>query len=125
MARSAGAKNVYFASAAPPVRYPNVYGIDMAVKSELIAHDRSEKEIEQAIGADRLFYQDLDDLIKAATPSDEGDEMRNFDCSLFNGEYITGDINDLYFEKLKSSRSDLLKQGDVNNDCSKDLYGSA
>ena len=124
MARAAGAKNVYFASAAPPIRYPNVYGIDMAVKSELIAYGRTDKEIEQEIGADWLIYQNLDDMIKAATPSDEDKTPRQFDCSVFNGEYITGDINDLYFQKLQDTRGDKLKENPSNNSNSVDLYGN-
>ncbi|MGH1404774.1 MAG: amidophosphoribosyltransferase [Alphaproteobacteria bacterium] len=126
MARDAGAKKVYFASAAPPIRYPNVYGIDMAVKSELIAYGRDEKEIEEEIGADWLIYQDLDDLVKAATPSDEKEGSRNFDCSVFDGQYVTGDVNELYFEKLRASRSDGSKQDEDTNDtrCI-DLYSNA
>lgn len=109
MARESGAKKVYFASAAPPVRYPNVYGIDMAVKSELVAYDKTEDDIQKAIGADWLVYQDLSDLIKAATPSDEDVGSRAFDCSVFDGEYITGDINEMYFKKLESARKDDTK----------------
>ena len=125
MARDAGAKNVYFASAAPPIRYPNVYGIDMAVKSELIAYERTEKEIEKEIGADKLIYQDLDDLIKAAIPSDDSESKQAFDCSVFDGKYVTGDIDDLYFEKLKAARSDKSKShGDSNNSSRVDLYGN-
>lgn len=125
MARAAGAKKVYFASAAPPIRYPNVYGIDMAVKSELIADSKTESDIEKDIGADKLFYQDLKDLVRATTPSDEAEGSRRFDCSVFDGEYITGDINDLYFEKLKANRSDSLKQQDPNdNSRSIDLFGN-
>lgn len=126
MAREAGAKKVYFASAAPPIRHPNVYGIDMAVKSELIAYDRSEKEIEQEIGADWLIYQNLDDLVKAATPTAERGKGRKFDCSVFNGEYITGDIDDLYFERLKASRSDSSKDNGGKDDSSRciDLHGT-
>lgn len=125
MARAAGAKNVYFASAAPPIRYPNVYGIDMAVKSELIAYGRTDKEIQQEIGADWLIYQNLDDMIKAATPSDEDKTPRRFDCSVFDGKYITGDINDLYFQKLQDTRGDKLKENTFNNSNSVDLYGNA
>ncbi len=131
MARAAGANKVYFASAAPPVRYPNVYGIDMAVKSELVAYERTSEEVEKEIGADKLFYQELDDLIKASTPSDKnmGDQPEGnqiFDCSVFNGEYITGDINNLYFEKIEASRKDKLKQNDNDeNACSVDLYGNS
>ncbi|PCJ98163.1 MAG: amidophosphoribosyltransferase [Zetaproteobacteria bacterium] len=127
MARAAGAKKVYFASAAPPVRFPNVYGIDMAVKTELIAFGKTTKEIEQAIGADWLIYQDLDDLIKAATPSDEQPGSRNFDCSVFDGKYITGNIDDLYFARLEENRNDKRKQdnmGDNNARCI-DLHGNS
>ncbi len=82
MARDAGAKKVYFASAAPPVRYPNVYGIDMPAANELIAHDRSEQEVCVAIGADRLIYQDLDDLIDAVRKGNP--EIKHFDTSCFS-----------------------------------------
>ncbi len=127
MAREAGADKVYFASAAPPVRFPNVYGIDMPVKSELIAHDKTEKEIEKAIGADKLLYQNLGDLVKAVTPSDEKEGSRLFDCSVFDGKYVTGDVNDLYFEKLKASRSDAIKKTKVktNGSSAVDLYSNA
>lgn len=117
MAREAGAKKVYFASAAPPVRYPNVYGIDMAVKSELVAYNKNEDQIMQEIGADRLFYQDLSDLIKAATPSDEIPDSRSFDCSVFDGKYITKDIDEAYFKKLETTRNDSSKHlNNINND---------
>ncbi len=127
MAREAGAKKVYFASAAPPVRFPNVYGIDMAVNSELVAYDKTNAEIENEIGADHLIYQDLNDLIKAATPSDEKEGSRIFDCSVFDGKYITGDINDLYFKKLETKRNNKSKQSNENNgnSCSVGLYGNA
>ena len=127
MAREAGAKKVYFASAAPPVRYPNVYGIDMAVKAELVAHDKTEKDIEKDIAADWLVYQDLEDLIRACTPSDEPEGSREFDCSVFDGKYITGDINDLYFEKLKAARADDAKKKKMQSNGSNkvDLYSSA
>lgn len=108
MARDAGAKKVYFASAAPAIRYPNVYGIDMPVKSELVAYNRTEEEVCKEIGADKLIYQNLEDLVRAATPSD-AKEVRSFDCSVFNGEYITGDIDDLYFKRLEEQRSDASK----------------
>jgi len=109
MARNAGAKKVYFASAAPPVRYPNVYGIDMPVKSELVASDKTIEEIRQEIGADKLFYQDLDDLVRAVTPSDEVVGTRKFDCSVFDGEYITNDIDENYLDQLVKQRSDSAK----------------
>jgi len=107
MARDAGAKKVYLASAAPPVRYPNVYGIDMPSSEELVAHGRSEKEIEQLLGCDWLIYQDLSDLEAAvAGPKFPG---RKFDSSCFNGEYVTG-IDADYFERLRQLRSDEAKK---------------
>ncbi len=126
MAREAGAKKVYFASAAPPIRFPNVYGIDLAAKSELVAHNKEEKEISTEIGADWLIYQDLEDLIRAATPSDEGHKSRTFDCSVFNGVYITGDINDLYFAKIEARRNTKSKSDkSIENAQCIDLYGEA
>jgi len=107
MARDAGAAKVYFASAAPPVRFPNVYGIDMPAASELIAHDRTEKEIQELIGADWLIYQDLDDLVACAREGNE--EIEQFDCSVFDGNYITGDITREYLDRLEQSRSDESK----------------
>ncbi|MCE9665053.1 amidophosphoribosyltransferase [Halomonas sp. M5N1S17] len=108
MAREAGANKVYFASAAPPVRYPNVYGIDMPAATELIAHGRSEAEVGELIGADRIFYQDLDDL-KAAC-REVNPELTSFDCSVFDGRYITGDIDAGYLSALEASRNDAAKQ---------------
>jgi len=108
MAREAGAKNVYFASAAPEVRYPNVYGIDMPAVDELIAHDRTVKEIETAIGADWLIYQDLEDLERSCL-SGAVTDVKEFDSSVFNSQYITGDINEAYFERLQAARSDASK----------------
>ena len=107
MAREAGASKVYFASAAPPVRYPNVYGIDMPSSSELIAHDRTEEEICQEIGADWLLFQDLDDLVEAVKRGSE--IIAGFDDSVFTGEYITGDIDTRYLNNLQSSRNDAAK----------------
>lgn len=104
MARDAGAKKVYFASAAPPVRYPNVYGIDMPAAHELIAHNRTEDEVCVAIGADRLFYQDLDDLIEAVRKRNP--DIKHFDTSCFSKEYITGDIDDAYLERIENLRND-------------------
>lgn len=108
MARDAGAKKVYFASAAPPVRYPNVYGIDMPAASELIAHNRTVEQIQDAIGADRLIYQDLNDLIDAA--SEGNPQITSFDTSCFSKNYVTGDVNDAYFAELEIERSDGAKQ---------------
>jgi amidophosphoribosyltransferase len=107
MAREAGARKVYFASAAPPVRYPNVYGIDMPAASELIANGRSVEKIEELIGADRLIYQDLNGLIRSVRHDDA--EVTRFDTSCFSGEYVTGDVTDDYLRALEKSRSDGAK----------------
>lgn len=109
MARKAGAKKVYFASAAPPIRYPNVYGIDLAAKSELAAHGKTDAEIEKAIGADRLIYQDLDDLIRSVVPSDKDPKDYKFDCSVFDGNYVTADIDENYLKNLEDKRNDNTK----------------
>lgn len=104
MARDAGAKNVYFASAAPPVRYPNVYGIDMPSASELIAHNRTDEEVCELIGADWLVYQDLDDLIRCSMEGNPA--VAQFDCSVFNGEYVTGDVDQNYLDRVELLRND-------------------
>ena len=104
MARDAGAKKVYFASAAPPVRYPNVYGIDMPAAKELIAHGRTEDEVCEAIGADKLIYQDLDDLIAAVQKGNP--DIKHFDTSCFSKHYITGDVDDDYLERTEALRND-------------------
>lgn len=103
LARGAGANKVFFASAAPPVRYPNVYGIDMPTQAELIAHNRTIEEIRDDIGADALVYQDLEDVKSALT--DINPNIEHFDASCFDGVYITGDIDDEYLRKLSESRS--------------------
>ena len=103
MARDAGAKKVYFASASPPIKYPNVYGIDMPYVEELIAYNRTVDEISELIGADKLIYQDLEDLIDAVSLGNK--DIKNFDCSCFNGEYITGGVSETYLSKLKKIRS--------------------
>ena len=108
MAREAGANKVYFASAAPPVRYPNVYGIDMPTSNELIAHSRTEEQICTEIGADWLLFQDLEDLIDAVKKGSPG--ISGFDASVFTGEYITGDIDNSYLDDLQSIRSDAAKK---------------
>tara|TARA_R110001606_G_scaffold269370_1_gene417984 strand:+ start:648 stop:2174 length:1527 start_codon:yes stop_codon:yes gene_type:complete len=108
MARDAGAKKVYFASAAPAVRYPNVYGIDMPSASELIAHGRTDEEVETLIGADWLIFQDLSDLIAAS--SEGNPEITKFECSVFDGNYITGDVDAKYLKKLEDSRNDAAKK---------------
>jgi amidophosphoribosyltransferase len=106
MARDAGAKKVYFASAAPPVRFPNVYGIDMPAPAELVAHDRSEAEVQALIGADWLVYQDLADL--EAAVAEGNDKLTRFDSSCFNGEYVTG-VEPTYLRDLEFARSDVAK----------------
>lgn len=109
MARDAGANKVYFASAAPPVRFPNVYGIDMPTSAELIGFGRDEKQIAEAIGADRLFYQELDDLISAVLYRKNKTNVTRFDTSVFNGEYITGDVTQEYLQRLENCRSEAAK----------------
>ncbi|MGN6281130.1 amidophosphoribosyltransferase [Frateuria sp.] len=106
MARDAGAKKVYFASAAPPVRYPNVSGLDMPWASELVAAGKSEKEIEQLLGADWLIYQDLADLVWAV--QDGNEELKQFDTSCFSGEYVTG-LDREYLQQIEMLRSDDAK----------------
>ena len=107
MARNAGAKKVFFASAAPPVRYPNVYGIDMPAASELIASEKSDKELAEIIGADWLLFQTLEDLIKAVTYEESG--IQSFDTSCFSGEYVTNDITEKYLKFLELRRNDAAK----------------
>lgn len=107
MAREAGAQKVYFASAAPPVRYPNVYGIDMPAASELVAHGRTEEEVADIIGADWLIYQTLPDLIRAVRH--ENAKIEEFDTSCFSGEYVTGDVTPEYLQRVEASRLDSVK----------------
>lgn len=104
MAREAGANKVYFASAAPPVRYPNVYGIDMPSADELIAHGHSVDEICSMIGADWLVFQDLDDLV--ASCHEGNPDIARFDCSVFDGDYITGDVDQTYLDRIHELRND-------------------
>ena len=104
MARDAGARKVYFASAAPPVRYPNVYGIDMPTSRELIATGRTDEEIAREIGADRLIYQDLDALIEDVKSVNPG--IPAFETSCFNGVYVTGDITPEYLAGVEAQRND-------------------
>ncbi len=128
MARDSGAKKVFFASAAPMVKYPNVYGIDMPVKSELIASERSVEEIREIIGADRLIFQDLEDL-KDAVRTTKVPEVKDFDCSVFDGVYVAGGIDEQYLDNLQKQRSESAKAKkdpyiDVNVDAaSVDLTG--
>lgn len=108
MAREAGAKKVYFASAAPPVRYPNVYGIDMPSASELIAHNKTEEQVQQLIGADKLIYQDLQDLIDSCREGNP--KITRFDTSVFDSHYVTGDVDETYLQALDKNRNDLAKK---------------
>ncbi len=121
MVRDSGAKNVYFASASPAIRYPNIYGIDMPVATELIAHGRTESEVADAIGADRLVFQELDDLIDCITEGNP--KLTTFDCSVFTGEYITGETED-YFNQLRERRSDAAKENKNNEMAPLDLVSN-
>ncbi|MAD92097.1 MAG: amidophosphoribosyltransferase [Gammaproteobacteria bacterium] len=112
LARDAGANKVYFASAAPPVRYPNVYGIDMPAANELIANGRTVEEIQKIIGADKLIYQDLSGLVRSVRHGNS--EIRDFDTSCFSGNYVTGDVTEQYLEKLEKRRNDAAKQKQAN-----------
>ncbi len=107
MAREAGAKKVYFASASPPIRYQNVYGIDMPVRNELVAFDKNVDDICTDIQADRLIYQDLEDLVRAVQEGNS--HLEKFDTSIFNGDYITG-VEDGYFENLEAVRNEGARQ---------------
>ena len=104
LAREAGARKVYFASAAPPVRYPYVYGIDMPAATELVAAGRDVEEVARAIGADWLIYQDLEDLVTAVRHDKA--RVEAFDTSCFSGEYVTGDVTPEYLAKLQQERND-------------------
>ncbi len=108
MARDAGANKVFFASAAPPVRYPNVYGIDMASAKEFIAHDKNNTQICATIGADKLIYQNLHDLIWCVQQGNP--KIKNFDCSCFDGQYVTGDVDKDYLTQIELLRSDAVKK---------------
>ncbi len=114
MAREAGANKVYFASAAPPVRFPNVYGIDMPSVNELVGHDRDDKQIAAVIGADWLVYQDLSDLVEATRHGNL--EVENFDTSVFDGEYVTGDVTQDYLDFIEGNRSDGARENTDDDD---------
>jgi amidophosphoribosyltransferase len=134
MARDAGAARVYLASAAPPVRFPNVYGIDMPTPRELIAHGRTEQEIAQLIDADWLVYQDLDELVRCSAEGNSAIDA--FECSVFDGHYVTGDVDEAYLAALDAERNDeaqsqlrLRLQGEgavvgLHNDVSSGSYGT-
>ncbi len=102
MCRDAGAKKVYFASAAPPVRYPNVYGVDIPTRTELVAHERTVEEIKDELGCDALFYQTLEDTLDAARAGNP--DIKTFEASVFDGKYVTGDITEEYLTELEANR---------------------
>jgi amidophosphoribosyltransferase len=114
MARESGAKKVIFASAAPPVRFPNVYGIDMPTRSELVAYGRTHDEINQLIGADQLIYQSVEDMKKAV--QDINPSIRNFESSCFDGVYISGDITEAYLDALEAARNIANTEEDRKSD---------
>ena len=108
MARDAGANKVFFASAAPPVRFPNVYGIDMPSREELLATGRTDEEICKEIGADALIYQDLNALKESIMKSNP--HLTSFDSSCFDGVYVTGDVDAAYLNRIEAARSDVNKK---------------
>ena len=110
MAREAGANKVYLASAAPPVRFPNVYGIDMPTKEELIAHGRSIEEVRQYIGADALIYQDVDAMKRVVAALKPG--LAGFEASCFDGDYITGDVSAEDFATMREQRQSQAEEED-------------
>ncbi len=114
MARAAGAIKVYFASAAPPVRFPNVYGIDMPTRAELIATGRSDQDIADEIGADALVYQDIEALKQSITTLRA--DLTVFDASCFDGCYITGDIDDHYLDAVEGKRGGKGSKNDDDGD---------
>ena len=117
MAREAGARKVYLASAAPPVRYPNVYGIDMPTSAELVAHNRSNEQIREFIGADALIYQDVDAMkrvVGALNPAIGG-----FEASCFDGEYVTGDVSLADFAAIEAQRTEARQDDEDDNDRSR------
>ena len=122
MAREAGARKVYFASAAPPICYPNIYGIDMPNANELIAHDRSLEEIKTSIGADKLIYLDLEDLVSSAREGNKA--IEKFESAVFDGIYLTGDESS-YLSKVANNRSDVKKdENQVFGECQIDLHNN-
>jgi amidophosphoribosyltransferase len=112
MARESGARKVFFASAAPPVRFPNVYGIDMPTREELIASGRSEAQVAREIGCDELVYQDLDALIEDVRSVNPA--VENFEASCFSGVYITGDVTQAYLDGVEAQRRDGVQQAAIS-----------
>jgi amidophosphoribosyltransferase len=112
MAREAGARKVFFASAAPPVRHPNVYGIDMPTRDELIASGRTEAQVAREIGCDELVYQDLDALVEDVRSVNP--KVENFEASCFSGFYITGDVTQAYLDGVEAQRRDGVQQAAIS-----------
>ncbi|KAJ3993951.1 phosphoribosyltransferase-like protein [Lentinula boryana] len=107
MAKDVGAKNVIVASCAPPIRYPNIYGIDMPSRSELVAYGRNEEDVAEAIGADLVIFQTLPDLIESVRQLNPS--IKRFDCSVFDGDYVTGGVDEAYFSELEALRADNVR----------------
>jgi amidophosphoribosyltransferase len=107
MAKDVGAKKVIMASCAPPIRYPNVYGIDMPSRAELVAHGRTMEEVAEAIGADLVIYQTLEDLVASVRGLNQS--IEKFECSVFSGEYVTGEVDEAYLDHLENVRSNNMK----------------
>ncbi|KAJ3760343.1 phosphoribosyltransferase-like protein [Lentinula raphanica] len=107
MAKDVGAKNVIVASCAPPIRYPNIYGIDMPSRSELVAYGRKEGAVAEAIGADLVIFQTLPDLIESVRQLNPN--IKRFDCSVFDGDYVTGGVDEAYFSELERLRADNVR----------------
>jgi amidophosphoribosyltransferase len=116
MARESGAKKVYFASAAPEIRFPNVYGIDMPSANELIAYGREIDEVSELIRADGLIFQDLQDLVDAV--SELNPQITQFETSVFDGKYITGDVNQAYLERIDTQRNEGAKTSGLQTELS-------
>ena len=112
MARDVGAKKIILASCAPPIRYSNVYGIDMPSRRELVAHERSISGIAKEIGADLVIYQTLPDLISAVQQLNPA--IKTFDCSVFTGEYVTGGVDEEYLGGLEEKRADSVKVSEAS-----------
>jgi len=117
MAREAGANKVYMASAAPPVRFPNVYGIDMPTNTELVAHGRTEEEVRIMIGADALIYQDVDAMKRVVGQLNPA--IKGFEASCFDGNYITGDVSAEDFEVIKSQRMSQKDEDEAGSNTSR------
>jgi amidophosphoribosyltransferase len=122
MAREAGARKVYMASAAPPVRHPNVYGIDMPTKEELIAHNRSIEEIRAFIGADQLIYQDVDAMKRVV--GELNPKIVGFEASCFDGHYITGDVSAEDFATMQAQRKLQFDEESAENNSRLALQGT-